>query len=148
MSEKNDIIGAIMNKRAMLKDHKKDCPRQGRISAKTSAIDSRPEDALRDEHLRFERLIFDLSARFVRVRPDRVDEEIERSLREVLDFFRVDRCGLVRVLQDGRFIHVSHACYAEGLEEVPKESILSTRMFLLLYRRTLPFACTASFRKA
>jgi len=53
-----------------------------------------------EERLRFERLLSDLSARFVNIPPDRVDSEIERALKEVLDFFKVDRCGLLRTLPD------------------------------------------------
>jgi len=47
------------------------------------------------ERLRFERLISDLSARFVDIVPDRVDGEIENALKQVLEFFQVDRGGLV-----------------------------------------------------
>ena len=51
------------------------------------------EEAL-EERLRFERLLSDLSARFVNIPPDRVDSEIEDGLRQILEFFQVDRCAL------------------------------------------------------
>jgi HAE1 family hydrophobic/amphiphilic exporter-1/multidrug efflux pump len=37
----------------------------------------------------------DLSARFVAVPPERVDDEIQSALKEVLEFFRIDRCNLI-----------------------------------------------------
>ncbi len=55
------------------------------------------EEALQ-ERLRFEQLLSDLSARFANIAPDRVDAEIEYGLRQVLEFFQVDRAGLVRTL--------------------------------------------------
>ena len=45
------------------------------------------EEALEDR-LRFERLLSDLSARFVNMPPDRVDSEIEDGLRQILEFLR------------------------------------------------------------
>jgi len=48
-----------------------------------------------DEHLRFERLISDLSARFVNITPDQVGREIENALKQIVEFFQVDRCGLL-----------------------------------------------------
>jgi signal transduction histidine kinase len=43
-------------------------------------------------------LLSDLSARFVNIPPDRVDSEIEHGLKQTLEFFQVDRCGLLRLL--------------------------------------------------
>jgi formate hydrogenlyase transcriptional activator len=56
--------------------------------------DKRAEEDLR-ERLHFEQLLSDLSARFVNIGPDQVDLEIESALRQILEFFQVDRCGLV-----------------------------------------------------
>ncbi|NJD57582.1 MAG: PAS domain S-box protein, partial [Nitrospirae bacterium] len=71
-----------------------------------------------NEHLRFEMLISDLSARLVNILPDQTDREIERALHQVLEFFQVDRCGLLRISPDRKMVHVSHAAYAEGIERV------------------------------
>jgi PAS domain S-box-containing protein len=57
----------------------------------------RAEQALEDR-LNFERLLSDLSARFVNIPPDRVDSEIVHGLKQTLEFFQVDRCGLLRLL--------------------------------------------------
>lgn len=56
------------------------------------------------ERLKFEALLFDLSARFININPDQVDLEVESALRKILGFFAVGRCGLIRVpLQDAFF---------------------------------------------
>ncbi len=57
------------------------------------------EQAL-EERLRFEQLLSDLSARFVNIAPDWVDSEIEESLRQLLDFFKVDRVALLQYFPD------------------------------------------------
>ena len=73
-----------MNERVISKNSKRDTFHRGRGQARPSAAKSRRESALQDEHLRFERLISDLSARFVNIAPDQVDREIERALDRVL----------------------------------------------------------------
>ena len=68
----------------------------------------RTEEALK-ERLQFERLLSDLSARFINIAPDQVDSEIQSALRQILEFFQVDRCGLVRISPTRYFIS-DHAC--------------------------------------
>ena len=51
-----------------------------------------------EEQLRFERLLSDVSARFVSIAPERLDGEIENALKRVVESFQVDRCGLLRVM--------------------------------------------------
>jgi len=102
----------------MTKDNTKDSPCQTKIPLTLSPGESGRKDASPDEHLRFERLISDLSARFVNITPDQVDEEIELALKRVLDFFQVDRCGLVGISPARKRLHVTHAAYAEGIERV------------------------------
>jgi GAF domain-containing protein len=74
---------------------------------------------LQDDRLRFETLLSDLSARFVRLRPDQVDAEIERALREVTEFFHAHRCGLLDVFADQNVARLTHAWYADGVRRVP-----------------------------
>lgn len=52
-----------------------------------------------EDRLRFEQMISDLSARFINLPPEKLDDEIEYALKMVLEFFQVDRCGLLRVLR-------------------------------------------------
>jgi PAS domain S-box-containing protein len=76
------------------------------------------EQAL-ENRLRFERLLSDLSARFVNIPPDRVDSEIDYGLRQILEFFQVDRAGLMRSLPDGSAYQITHGVYSEDVSPVP-----------------------------
>jgi formate hydrogenlyase transcriptional activator len=71
-----------------------------------------------EARLRFEALLADLSSHFVNIAPDQVDEEIEDALKQVLEFFQVDRCGLLGISTDRTQVHVTHAAYAEGIARV------------------------------
>jgi len=72
-----------------------------------------------EDRLRFETLISELSARFVRLSSSKVDEEIEHALQQLTEFFRGHRCGLLQVFADQRIFRLSHAWYAEGARRVP-----------------------------
>jgi formate hydrogenlyase transcriptional activator len=76
------------------------------------------EQAL-ENRLRFERLLADLSARFVKIAPDRVDSEIEYGLRQILEFFQVDRVALVRALPDRPTYQITHCVYGKDIPAVP-----------------------------
>lgn len=79
---------------------------------------------LRDElenRIRFETLISDISARFVQLPSDEVDNEIDRALKQIMEFFDVERCGLLGVHDDRQFVNVIYACYAAGVKQVPKD---------------------------
>ena len=67
------------------------------------------------EHLRFERLLSELSARLVPVSLEGVDIEIERGLRRVAEFLGADRASLLEYLPGG---NVARICWAvEGVEK-------------------------------
>jgi PAS domain S-box-containing protein len=78
----------------------------------------RAEEALQ-ERLRFEQLLSDLSARFMNISPDRVDSEIEYGLKQILEFFKVDRVGLVRTLPGRSAYQITHVAYSEDVPPVP-----------------------------
>jgi signal transduction histidine kinase len=69
------------------------------------------------EHLRFERLLSELSARLVPVSLDAVDVEIERGLRRVAEFLGVDRASLHEYVPGGAIVRLSWA--VEGVEKQP-----------------------------
>jgi formate hydrogenlyase transcriptional activator len=81
-----------------------------RIAKRTAEIENR---------LRFEQLLTDLSARFVNIPPDRVDAEIEYGLRQILEFFQVDRVGLMRSLPDRSAYQITHGVYSGNVPPVP-----------------------------
>jgi formate hydrogenlyase transcriptional activator len=72
-----------------------------------------------EDRLRFEQLLSDLSARFVNIPPDRVDSEIDHGLRKILEFFQVDRAGLLWSLPDGSGHQITHGVYGENVPPVP-----------------------------
>lgn len=74
-----------------------------------------------ENRIRFETLISDISAHFVRLPSSEVDGEIERALKQILDFFDVDRCGVLKVQADKEFARLTHVCYAEGVEPLLKD---------------------------
>ena len=76
------------------------------------------EKTLRDR-LKFETMLAKISARFVNLPPEEVDREIELALKAILDFFRVDRAGLVRTLPGKSAYQITHAAYGEGVPPVP-----------------------------
>jgi formate hydrogenlyase transcriptional activator len=68
-----------------------------------------------DRRLEFERFLAEVSARFVALPPDRVDDEIRNTLKEVLEFFQLDRCNLLRVVPgEGQFA-VTHNADVNGV---------------------------------
>ncbi|RJQ78695.1 MAG: GAF domain-containing protein [Desulfobacteraceae bacterium] len=64
----------------------------------------------------FEDLISDFSARFVQLTSNKIDQEIERAMKRVLDFFSGDCCELIKILHGRRLGQVTHASYAQGVQ--------------------------------
>lgn len=82
----------------------------------------KPRHLALEERLRFERLLSNLSARLVNVLPDRVNSEIEYGLKMILEFFQVDRAGLVQILPDRSAYRVTHVAYSQDVPPFPKET--------------------------
>jgi signal transduction histidine kinase len=53
-----------------------------------------------------------------------VDPEIERGLREILEFFKVDRCALLQILPDETSWQITHVAAQESVPPVPQGTIL------------------------
>ena len=77
-----------------------------------------------EERLRFEQLISDLSARFIHLPSERLDDEIEVALKQVLEFFQVDRCGLLHLLPHKDAWEITHVAYSEHSTPIPKDTEL------------------------
>ncbi len=90
-----------------------------------------------EERLRFERLVADLSARFVNLPLEQVDSEIDRGLQQLLEFFQIDRCGLLRGAPDKATFQITHACLAEGIPPVPLRVDLPTGLFPWAYQKVI-----------
>ncbi len=72
-----------------------------------------------EDRLRFETLLAELSARFVNLPPERVDQEIEDALRCLIEALHADRSALGRLTEDGRDFVVTHAFALPGIEACP-----------------------------
>ncbi|MGR8979256.1 MAG: sigma 54-interacting transcriptional regulator [Gammaproteobacteria bacterium] len=55
-----------------------------------------------EKHLKFESLLAELSARFIRISLDEVDLEIQESLRRIAEILDLDHIGLGEITSDGR----------------------------------------------
>jgi formate hydrogenlyase transcriptional activator len=73
----------------------------------------------RQELLRFERLISDLSAGFVNLPSQEVDSEINRGLRSITEFFNADRCTIGIFSEDGTRLSRIFEYVSEGAEPAP-----------------------------
>jgi PAS domain S-box-containing protein len=79
-----------------------------------------------EDRLQFETLLAELSARFVNLSPERVDQEIENALRCLVEALRADRSALGRLTEDGRDIVVTHSFALPGIEAFPLFPSLAT----------------------
>jgi formate hydrogenlyase transcriptional activator len=89
------------------------------------------------ERLQFEGLLSDLSARFINITPDQVDLEIQSALRQILEFFSVDRCGLIRVSPNDTSFRITHVAYASEVSAVPENTDLSLMLFPWVYAKII-----------
>ena len=72
-----------------------------------------------EERLQFERMMSDVSARFVNANLDHIDREIEHALQGIVDFFRVSGAVLIEASRDDTTAVISHAAHAHGESPVP-----------------------------
>jgi PAS domain S-box-containing protein len=92
------------------------------------------EQAL-EERLKFEQLLTDFSARFVNIPPARVDSQIEVGLRQILEFFQVDRCALLRTFPDKISWQITHLVSSDDVPPAPKGVKLSRSMYPWVYEK-------------
>ena len=83
-----------------------------------STTASRTADVSLEEHLTFERLLADLSARFANVLGDQLEEEIESALKQLLTFLDFDRSNFGEFTADG-WASILCSMAAEGVERYP-----------------------------
>lgn len=102
-------------------------------AAARDVTERKDADASLKERLLFEKLLSDLSARFVNTPTDRVDAEIERSLKQILEFFQVERCGLIQILSDQASWQLTHAAFARGIQPPPLGVVFPASLFPYTY---------------
>jgi formate hydrogenlyase transcriptional activator len=81
--------------------------------------DRKRAEAAMQDRLRFERLLADLSAIFVNIPPERLDEMIDSSLKSLVEFLGNDRTTLVRLTPDKRHVLATHSYAVPDCEPFP-----------------------------
>ena len=72
------------------------------------------ERAASEEWLEFEKFLADLSARFVTLPPNRVDDEIRNALKKVFEFFRFNRVSLLQLLPGKTLFQIVNSADPNG----------------------------------
>jgi formate hydrogenlyase transcriptional activator len=80
-----------------------------------------------DEQMRFERLVSDLSAKFVGLPASLVDKEVENSLHLINDFIHADSCIIWRLEKDRQVIHAKHSFYNQDIGP-PTDSLIDVKL--------------------
>jgi transcriptional regulator with GAF, ATPase, and Fis domain len=78
-----------------------------------------PNSSSRVDLSAFERLLTDISSRFVNAAPANVDAQITGALRTLVEFLGVDRSTLFQLSDDGMNLETTHSWVVEGCEPVP-----------------------------
>ena len=120
----------------MINDQTENAETHSRQREQENTEDKWAEESLQ-ERLQFERLLSDLSARFVNIAPDQVDVEIRSALRQVLELFSVDRCGLIRVSPNDNTFRITYVAYASDIPPVPENTDLSSNLFPWVYEKII-----------
>jgi formate hydrogenlyase transcriptional activator len=122
---------------------------EGRVEARTLDLARSDEQLHREirqreqveksleERLKFEALLSELSARFVHLLPEEVDREIELALKAILDFFQVDRCGLIRTLPGKDSFQITHLAYSEDVPPLPTGAELPVSIYPWAYNKLI-----------
>jgi len=93
--------------------------RQGSAKNQGDIILNDNNDVDIGDRLRFEQIISDLSARFINLPPEQLDSEIENALNMVLEFFQVDRCGLLHTITGKDAWVITHIALSKHAESIP-----------------------------
>jgi two-component system sensor kinase FixL len=84
-----------------------------------NALARKQAEKFLEERLRFERLLSNVSARFINISPEQVDGEIENALKMVIAYFRVDRCALLRTLTGKTAWQITHLVSSNDVPPLP-----------------------------
>jgi PAS domain S-box-containing protein len=86
------------------------------------------------KRLEFEQFLADLSARFIALPAELVDDEIRNALKEILRFFQIDRCSLLRLLPGKELFSITHNADTMGISPYPVETTLPVSLFPYFYK--------------
>jgi formate hydrogenlyase transcriptional activator len=99
------------------------------------------------ERLRFEELLSDLSAGFVNLSLDQIDSKIEYALKQIRDFFEVDRVGLVRPSQDKTAWQITHIASADDVLSLRVATDLPAGLLPWVYKEIVERGEVLSFAR-
>lgn len=98
-----------------------------------------------ENQVRFESLISDLSAGFVNIPPEHVDQAIDVGLFEILDFLQVDRIGLLQYQKNSNSFRNIHVACADQIPPVPVAVDLPVSLFPYMYQKVILEGTVTSF---
>ena len=90
--------------------------------------DRKRTEAAAEDRLQFEKLLADLSATFVNLSPERLDEKIDSSLKMLVEFLGNDRSTLVKLIKDKKHVLVTHSYAVPGCEPFPLGLLADDRL--------------------
>lgn len=76
------------------------------------------EQAL-NERLRFEKLISELSAKFINLNPDQIDQEIDVGLKFISEYLGIDRIALLQFSEGKTKLHLTHTHAVDQQQSAP-----------------------------
>ncbi|MGH7890284.1 MAG: GAF domain-containing protein, partial [Thermodesulfobacteriota bacterium] len=77
------------------------------------------------ERLRFETLLSEISSRFINLAPNRLDRELEESLKNLVEFLGFDRSSIALFSEGMKKLYVTHSYAQPGIESAPRLDLAS-----------------------
>jgi len=105
------------------------------------------ESAASEKRLEFEKFLADLSAKFVALPPERVDDEIRSALHTILRLFQIDRCSLLHLLPGKTQWLITHNADTAGESPYPIETPLPVSLFPYLSKKLMEQREAVSFAR-
>ena len=87
------------------------------------------------DRLQFEQIISGLSARLINLPSEKLDDEIEHSLKMLLEFFQVDRCALLHILPGRDAWKITHLASSQFAPPIPIDTVLPRSIHPWAYNR-------------
>ena len=84
-----------------------------------NAIMRKRSDILIVELLKFETMLSDLSARFVKLPAEQIDLGITNGLKLIAEVLKIDRCAVAQLNQKKKELRISHAYSGEDIRSMP-----------------------------
>lgn len=89
------------------------------------------------DSLRFERVVADACARFAGAWSDQIDLEIERALKDVIDFTGADQAGFFATVETPGHLRLTHLNHAEGIVPAEKHVLPYDRLCPWVYDKVV-----------